>query len=788
MGSNVVYNPDTGTWVGKGTSDYSPDLGEPSGKSAYDYQYEKKKEQRKKIGRKRVDRKKKETLEEYRNRLNKKRIKELQEYRQKQKNLTKKKKNILEEVYKEKTAKSIEPQKSIDSQKKKLKQCKIKKQNIFMEVYKERQKKSQPKKIKNPYQSKYYSEDYKRELKQKQKPALKQTGQKPIHQTKIVNSEPLLLKKPIGYREAPKGEKATAITSNPYISGAKKGAKNIIIGGGIALAGATISYLAPPLIPFVAGGGYTLGSLYVGSVAVKAKKGYYTNNPEGQTQLVTEVVGFGALGSGVKKGRSVIRQKRFETKVRKSQDVIYDKKTDWGTKQLQRYEPIKKIDIKNKIIDVRPTQQKTKGYKITTSQKTGTANKLKREYQTQLREKKAVKTSEDFAQATGKDYVYINPLDTAPKTIKNPPIEMFKKLGKGQKLVFQAKTKTGTTKQIFRDSQGQFKAYEIRKGKSYEVKLSKSEKATARELFLTQKKQKIIDLRNKNLKKYITKTEPVKKITTEESTALRMFKNKKAQFLKQSPKYYSKGRFQAENKPRIFRESSITNKIRSKIRTGQIRTPDIIPIISIDTRTNQDRFQIQPINEKQISLTKPREDIAEKPKQEITQQPKQDVSQKPMQDQKQEQIPRQNQQPRFKQPPKPQPPTRPPTRPPTKPIKRPKYEPIPKPKPPKKLKLPKIKPNNNKKQAYEVYIKDGETWKKKGQKQPINKALDSGASYVDNNPEIIFKVSRAGKTTKQDIQKPPLRKFEKNNNKYTEKKKYRNDRIGERVGKKTKWL
>src|SRR6056297_1361544 len=360
MGSNVVYNPDTGTWVGKGTSDYSPDLGEPSGKSAYEVKYQEKIKERQKKGRERVDRKQKEKIEEYRQRHNKKRKKKLKEYRQKQKN----------------------------KKKKKLKQSKIKKQNILREVYKKNQKKSRPKKIKNPYQSKYYSEDYKRELKQKQKPALKQTGQKPIHQTKIVNSEPLLLKKSIGYREAPKGEKATAITSNPYISGAKKGAKNVIIGGGVSLAGATISYLAPPLTPFVAGAGYTLGGLYAGSVAVKAKKGYYTNNPEGQTQLVTEVVGFGALGSGVKKGRSVIRQKRFETKVRKSQDVIYDKKTDWGTKQLQRYEPIKKIDIKNKIIDVRPTQQKTKGYKITTSQKTGPANKLKREYQTQLREKK----------------------------------------------------------------------------------------------------------------------------------------------------------------------------------------------------------------------------------------------------------------------------------------------------------------------------------------------------------------------------------------------------------------
>jgi len=781
MGSNVVYNPESGTWVASGSSDDPGGLGEPSGKSAYEYQYEKKKKQREEIGRERVDRKKQETLKEYQQRLNKKRLEEKRKYQEKQ----------------------LQQKKQREEQQKKQREEQQK--NILKQVLEKRKKQSisprykETKPYRTKYQELYYSQDYKDKLKQQEKrkfpiltvkdkeldkkqSQLQTTGQKPIHQTtKGMGEEDYLLGTRRGiYKEVPEDRRATFITSNPYISGAKKGAKQVAIGGAIAVTGTAISYAVPPLTPAVTTIGYGLGATYGGSVAYQASKGKYYRNPEAQTQLATEIVGFAGLGKGIEKTGQVkgkIQKARFERKIKtREQEITTQEPTKYGKYKIEK--------------------------EITTD--TG-AKKRVTEYQKQFFEgKRKVKTSEEYAQETGYDFVYVNPADTKPATVyTDQPVSQgttksfYEKLGRGEELVFQAKTKSGTTKQVFRTKSGDFKAYEVKQGEVKPKDLTPTEKQQIQENIgkpkvdrLTKSTKDIFDYQTIKVKKggKGKKYESVFKPSA-------MFRSKKAQISRgrSIPREGYKSNLYKERKP-IFEDKIKTPEktlSKSEIRVSG-NYPKISPLgVSIGFKDNQETgYNIVPTeNQKPMDNISPKQEPIQdvKPKQE----PIQDVKpkQEPIQDVKPKQEPIQDVKPKQKpiQDVSPKTPTTP-TTPTPKTTYTFKTPPKPKPKPkptPKKL---KIGSKSNKKPAYEVYVRNGEKWQKKGQNLPRNRALQRGSTYTDNNPQTKFKIVQTGKTQRSDVSKPTLKKFERKNNYFVEKKQYRKDKIGERMGKKKKWL
>lgn len=86
-------------------------------------------------------------------------------------------------------------------------------------------------------------------------------------------------------------------------------------------------------------------------------------------------------------------------------------------------------------------------------------------------------------------------------------------------------------------------------------------------------------------------------------------------------------------------------------------------------------------------------------------------------------------------------------------------------------------------ELYDVLIKKGKNYFKVGAPLPKNRAIQLGIKEVDFSPSISFKVRRTGiKDTQSDITSISfLGKFNKDNEDYTEKKKYRFDTPRERL-------
>jgi len=161
----------------------------------------------------------------------------------------------------------------------------------------------------------------------------------------------------------PNFKSATRFSSDPRVAGVVKGVKTLAVSAGVGIG---LAYTFPAVAPVL---GVTMLGAYSVNTGKELLQGKYLNNPEKQAQLVTELVGFGAMGKGAEalgEGIKNFKTKRFEMKIEKSNL----KDTDFST--IYDFSPTtKKIvvvpkEVKGKIIETSKfsVTERSKGYDV----------------------------------------------------------------------------------------------------------------------------------------------------------------------------------------------------------------------------------------------------------------------------------------------------------------------------------------------------------------------------------------------------------------------------------------
>lgn len=547
-------------------------------------------------------------------------------------------------------------------------------------------------------------------------------------------------------------------SKNPIISGVKEGAKTLAVGAGIAGGAVVLTAAIPATATAVSVAGVGAGAYYTYDISKSILSGEVQESRKKQAQLATELIGFSGLGKIVPRFKTKLDTRKINVRSRRTISDISDANIKWESQQLRTTKPQTTIvDPAKKQITYELIVEKPKGLQKEVIVKTPQAVKFKTELQTQLKPKQVIEKQK---------------LKSIDEATIDTPIQTFIRQSKGQELVLQAKTPQGI-KQIYREPRGSFVLLERTKTGVFESRPTIKESQQLRDLFGY--KRQNIDIRQYKLGQF----KDSKIATPEQIESIPFFKrglfgNKKAQ-LRTEPLNLLKSDRTLFKGARVFQRTPIS-KTRSKLKpTLKVASTSSLRfgfVQRLKLRTELSQSQRLKIDQS----PKQRPKVAQQPK--IAQIPRLKISQRPAQLQRPKVAQTQISEPRSKTIPvlirSPSKKTTPRT------FKRPVGK-----SKPKKIKFDETIPIKRgkqvEKQAYNVFVRENKRWRKIEGNVPKNKAYNTGASYTDNNPTTSFKLVQKGKTTQADETKTFINyKFSRNDNIYNEKKKYQKDRIGER--------
>jgi len=354
-------------------------------------------------------------------------------------------------------------------------------------------------------------------------------------------------------REPPAGERATFITSSAALSGAVEGAKTLGVSAVLLGTGAAISYAVPPAAPAVAAIEKGLFTAYVGTTSYKLLKGDFIGDVEAQTQLLTEVVGFSAMGKSLEFTKTKLTEaktKKFEAKVEESFTRDVDPEFVFEGTKTETFSPSAVDKVTVNLAEGQTTipltvESKGLSFKVSPTER-----------QTQLQRKEVSIGKEITSEGQLKDIkTEVNPIDLIPPDVKYDT-RFYERLGRGEKQIYSV-SKDGKKIQGFVTKEGKF----------VQVLIREIPKPTAKSDLVTE--LEIINLPPKSQK---TLSEFPSEPTTDlidlkdvrKPVASVLFRgSKKAQVQSILRKPISKGRVIPESKLKVFEKTDIKSNIIS---------------------------------------------------------------------------------------------------------------------------------------------------------------------------------------------------------------------------------